>query len=140
MRPLTDSVPKPLLCVRGQPLIERHVVALVQSGMSRIVITWPGSVAQIRDFLGDGSRYGAAIHYSDEAPHALETAGGIFNALSLLTPRPFAVVNGDIFTDFPFGELRLQTAVTRTWCWYPTRRSTRQAISAWLQAWRSPRL
>lgn len=105
MRPLTDVVPKPLLRVRGQPLIERHVLALAQAGIERIVINlaWLGS--QIRDYLGDGSRYGAAITYSEEQPRALETAGGIFRALPYLLPGPFAVVNGDILTDFPFREL-----------------------------------
>jgi len=76
LRPLTDTTPKPLLRVRGQPLIERHVLALARAGISRIVINlaWLGS--QIRDYLGDGARYGAAIIYSEEAPQALETGGG----------------------------------------------------------------
>ena len=79
MRPLTDATPKPLLRVRGQPLIERHVIGLARSGIERIVINlaWLGS--QIREYLGDGTRYGAAITYSEESPRALETdeiAGG----------------------------------------------------------------
>jgi MurNAc alpha-1-phosphate uridylyltransferase len=107
MRPLTDLTPKPLLRVHGQPLIERHLLRLVNSGLDRIVINlaWLGS--QIRDYLGDGARYGAAITYSEEAPRALETAGGIFRALNFLSPGPFAVVNGDIYTDFPFETLTL---------------------------------
>jgi N-acetyl-alpha-D-muramate 1-phosphate uridylyltransferase len=107
LRPLTDTVPKPLLRVRGQPLIERHVMGLVRAGVERIVINlaWLGS--QISDYLGDGSRYGAAIVYSEEQPRALETAGGIFRALPHLSPGPFAVVNGDVYTDFPFETLRL---------------------------------
>jgi MurNAc alpha-1-phosphate uridylyltransferase len=111
LRPLTDTTPKPLLCVRGQPLIERHVLALARAGISRIVINlaWLGS--QIRDYLGDGARYGAAIAYSEEAPQALETGGGIFRALPHLEPGPFAVVNGDIFTDFPFETLALDSAL-----------------------------
>lgn len=106
MRPLTDRTPKPLLRVRGQPLIERHVIGLVAAGLPRIVINlaWLGS--QIRDYLGDGTRYGAAIAYSEEAT-ALETAGGIFRALPQLSPGPFAVVNGDIYTDFPYATLAL---------------------------------
>jgi MurNAc alpha-1-phosphate uridylyltransferase len=107
MRPLTDRTPKPLLTVRGETLIERHVNALVKSGFTELVINlaWLGS--QIRGHLGDGSRYGANIRYSDEGPSALETAGGIFNALPLLPAGPFAVVNGDIYTDFPFATLKL---------------------------------
>jgi N-acetyl-alpha-D-muramate 1-phosphate uridylyltransferase len=107
MRPLTDSTPKPLLRVHGQPLIERHVIRLVSSGLDRIVINlaWLGS--QIRDYLGDGTRYGAVITYSEEAPRALETAGGIFRALTHLTPGVFAVINGDVYSDFPFETLVL---------------------------------
>jgi len=76
---------------------------LAQSGIERVVINlaWLGSM--IRDFLGDGSRYGISILYSEESPHALETAGGIFRALPMLGLEPFLVVNGDIFTDYPFG-------------------------------------
>ena len=107
LRPMTDTTPKPLLRVRGQPLIERHVMRLARAGVERIVINlaWLGS--QIREYLGDGSRYGVAIIYSEEQPRALETAGGIVRALPHLGPAPFAVVNGDIYTDFPFGDLRV---------------------------------
>jgi MurNAc alpha-1-phosphate uridylyltransferase len=104
---MTDTTPKPLLQVRGQPLIERHVLGLARAGVERIVINlaWLGS--QIREYLGDGARYGVAIVYSEEQPRALETAGGIFRALPHLGPAPFAVVNGDILTSFPFETLRL---------------------------------
>jgi N-acetyl-alpha-D-muramate 1-phosphate uridylyltransferase len=107
LRPMTDTIPKPLLRVRGQPLIERHVIGLARAGIERIVINlaWLGS--QIREYLGDGARYGVTIGYSEEQPRALETAGGIFRALPQLSPGPFAVVNGDIYTDFPFETLRL---------------------------------
>jgi len=107
LRPMTDTTPKPLLPVRGQPLIERHVVGLARAGISRIVINlaWLGS--QIRDYLGDGSRYGVTIIYSEEQPRALETGGGITRALPQLSPGPFAVVNGDIYTDFPFETLNV---------------------------------
>jgi MurNAc alpha-1-phosphate uridylyltransferase len=107
LRPLTDSTPKPLLRVHGQPLIERHVVGLARAGISRLVINLHWLGAQIRDYLGDGARYGVTIVYSDEQPRALETAGGIIHALEHLEPAPFAVVNGDVFTDFPFETLTL---------------------------------
>jgi MurNAc alpha-1-phosphate uridylyltransferase len=114
MRPLTDRTPKPLLKVRGQPLIERHVLRLVAAGLGRIVINLAWLGGQIRDHLGDGTRYGASITYSEESPHALEPGGGIFRALPLLSPvgrppEPFAVVNGDIYTDFDFGCLSLRS-------------------------------
>jgi MurNAc alpha-1-phosphate uridylyltransferase len=107
MRPLTDAVPKPLLRIRGKPLIERHVESLAQAGIGRIVINLAWLGWMIRDHLGDGSRHGVSIRYSEESPHALETAGGIFRALPLLGPSPFLVVNGDIFTDYDFGRITL---------------------------------
>ena len=110
MRPLTDTTPKPLLRVHGKPLIERHVERLAQAGVERIVINlaWLGSM--IREYLGAGSRYGVCIAYSEESPHALESAGGIFRALPALGPEPFVVVNGDVFTDYPFERLMLADA------------------------------
>jgi len=107
MRPLTDNTPKPLLRVHGRPLIERHVIGLVRAGLDRIVVNLAWLGPQISGYLGDGARYGAVITYSEERPHALETAGGIVRALPQLLPGPFAVVNGDIYTDFPFEQLAL---------------------------------
>jgi MurNAc alpha-1-phosphate uridylyltransferase len=107
MRPLTDTLPKALLCIHGTPLIERHVERLARAGIARIVINlaWLGSM--IRDHLGDGSRYGVPIEYSNESPRALETAGGIFRALPFLSPGPFVVVNGGVFTEYGFDGLML---------------------------------
>jgi MurNAc alpha-1-phosphate uridylyltransferase len=110
MRPLTDSTPKPLLRIGGETLIERHVSALARAGIDRIVINLAWLGAQIRDHLRDGARYGATITYSEEQPQALETGGGIVRALAHLSPGPFAVVNGDIYTDFPFATLALTAA------------------------------
>ncbi len=110
MRPLTDTLPKPLLRVHGKPLIEYHVERLARAGFERIVINlaWLGYL--IRDYLGDGSRFGVSIRYSEEAPRALEPAGGIFRALPLLGEAPFVVVNGDIFTEYAFERLHLPEA------------------------------
>ena len=107
MRPLTDRTPKPLLRVRGKPLIEHHVERLAQAGITRIVVNlaWLGSM--IRDYLGDGSRYGVGITYSEEHPCALEPGGGIFRALPYLRPGAFLVVNSDVYTDFPFARAAL---------------------------------
>jgi MurNAc alpha-1-phosphate uridylyltransferase len=101
MRPLTDRVPKALLEVRGKSLIEYHLERLARAGISHVVVNlaWLGSM--IRERLGDGGRYGVRIAYSEESPHALETAGGIFRALPLLGPQPFLVLNGDVFTNYP---------------------------------------
>jgi N-acetyl-alpha-D-muramate 1-phosphate uridylyltransferase len=101
MRPLTDRVPKPLLEVRGKALIEYHLERLARAGISKVVVNLAWLGAMIRDRLGDGSRYGVRIAYSEESPHALDTAGGIFRALPLLGQEPFLVLNGDVFTDYP---------------------------------------
>ena len=101
MRPLTDHTPKPLLQAGGLPLIEHLIVALVEAGITELVINHAHLGEQVEATLGDGSRWGASIRYSPEG-EALETAGGIHRALPLLGGDPFLVVNGDIATDFPF--------------------------------------
>jgi MurNAc alpha-1-phosphate uridylyltransferase len=104
MRPLTDRLPKPLLEVGGRPLIEWHLLALARAGITDIVVnlSWQGD--RIPAALGDGSRFGVALRYSDEGPVALETGGGIFRALPLLGTGPFLVVNGDVWTDYDFAQ------------------------------------
>ena len=104
MRPLTDKCPKPLLTVKGRPLIEYHVRALVSAGIVDIVINHAYLGEQIVAYLGDGERYGANIEYSAEV-EALETAGGIIQALPKLGSGPFAIVNGDVWSDYSFSQL-----------------------------------
>ncbi len=105
MRPLTDKTPKPLLKVAGQCLIEYHIKHLVAAGFTEIVINHAYLGEQIERTLGDGQRYGAELHYSAEGV-ALETGGGIFKALPLLGKAPFLVINGDVWCDYPFNNLR----------------------------------
>lgn len=109
MRPLTDNLPKPLLKVAGKMLIEYHLEKLKAAQVSDVVINhaWLGS--KIEKALGDGSRYGVNISYSAES-EALETAGGIINALPLLcdvkkNAEPFIVINGDIYCDYDISDL-----------------------------------
>jgi len=106
MRPLTLSRPKPLLEVGGAPLIVHHLHALAADGFEEVVVNLSWLGGQIREALGDGSRHGVRLHYSDEGPEPLETGGGIFRALPLLGAGPFLVLNGDIWSDFPFARLR----------------------------------
>lgn len=101
MRPLSDSVPKCLLEVRGKSLIARLLEALARSGVRDIVINHAHLGHMIETALGDGQRFGVAIRYSPEA-EALETAGGIAKALPLLGEAPFLAVNSDVFCDFDF--------------------------------------
>jgi MurNAc alpha-1-phosphate uridylyltransferase len=104
MRPLTDETPKPLLSVAGKSLIEHQIEKLVAAGFADLVInvSWLGD--QIIERLGQGERWGCQIRYSPE-PEALETAGGIIQALPLLGAEPFALVNGDIWSDYPLEKL-----------------------------------
>lgn len=104
MRPLSDAVPKCLLEVRGKPLIARLIEALARSGVREIVINHAHLGHLIEAVLGDGHHFGVTIRYSPEA-EALETAGGIAQALPLLGPSPFIAVNSDIFCDFDFAGL-----------------------------------
>ena len=107
MRPLTDHVPKPLLIVGGKPLIVWHLERLANAGFKEIVINHAHLGAQIEAMLGNGAQWGVSIQYSPEKV-ALETAGGIANALHLLGSEPFLVVNGDIYTEFYFTDIALQ--------------------------------
>jgi len=104
MRPLTDHTPKPLLQAGGKPLIVWHIERLARAGITGIIINHAHLGEQIEAALGDGSRFGAHITYSPEGK-ALETAGGIANALPLLGDAPFAVINGDIWCDYDFAQL-----------------------------------
>jgi N-acetyl-alpha-D-muramate 1-phosphate uridylyltransferase len=104
MRPLTDHTPKPLLKVGGKPLIVWHIERLAQAGIREIVINHAHLGAQIEQSLGNGAQWDVSIEYSPEV-NALETAGGIANALPLLGDAPFCVVNGDVFTDYDFERL-----------------------------------
>jgi MurNAc alpha-1-phosphate uridylyltransferase len=107
MRPLTDHTPKPLLPVGGKPLIVWHIERLARAGFRELVINHAHLGRQIESALGDGSRFGVSITYSDEG-EALETAGGIAKALPVLGEEPFLVVNGDVYTDYDFGRLAAQ--------------------------------
>ncbi len=105
MRPLTDTTPKPLLEVAGKPLIVWHLEALARAGIEEIVINHAWLGEQMESVLGDGGAYGVSIRYSPEKPEALETAGGIIQALPLLGEDPFLVMNADIWCDYPFTHL-----------------------------------
>lgn len=100
MRPLTDTCPKPLLCVAGKPLIVWHLERLAKAGFREVVINHAHLGEQIEALLGGGEAWGLSIAYSAEPPGALETAGGIAQALPLLGEEPFLVINGDIFCDW----------------------------------------
>lgn len=125
MRPLTDEWPKPLLPAGGRPLIAWHLLRLAKAGIRDIVVNHAWLGHKLEAALGDGAALGVNIRYSPEAD-ALETAGGIAQAMPLLVPQPqlaqepFLVINGDVFCDFDFGRARtiaLQMKLAKLACW-----------------------
>lgn len=106
MRPLTDELPKPLLKAGPHCLIEYHLYQLADAGFHEVVINvaWLGE--KIIEHIGNGEKYALQIRYSNEGDQALETAGGIVKALPLLGEQAFLVINGDIWTDYPYAKLK----------------------------------
>ena len=105
MRPLTDRCPKPLLSVGGRPLLDWHLARLEAAGFDRVVVNTAWLSEVIRDHLAELPSTRLDVQIADEGDQALETAGGIVNALPLLGPEPFVVINGDIWCDFDLAML-----------------------------------
>ena len=105
LRPHTDITPKPLIQVGKHRLIEYHLINLAKAGLKDVVINISWLADQIREILGDGSNYSLNITYTDEGAEALETAGGIINAMPHLGDEPFIVINGDIWCDYDLTRL-----------------------------------
>lgn len=107
LRPITDKIPKALLAIAGESLLERHLHMLVAGGINSVVINlgWLGE--QIVECIGDGHRYGLQVTYSPEFGGVLETAGGIQRALPMLGCEPFWVINADVFTDLQLPDMAL---------------------------------
>lgn len=101
LRPLTETIPKALVEVRGRSLLERHLDSLRAARIETVVINlgWLGE--RIAERIGSGHDYGLNVVYSQEGDNILETGGGIHRALPILGREPFLVVNADIFTDMP---------------------------------------
>jgi MurNAc alpha-1-phosphate uridylyltransferase len=102
LRPLTDTIPKPLIEIQGKPLIVYHLEKLAAAGFKDVVINIAHLGEKIQTTLGNGQAFDLNIIYSPEGGTGLETGGGIFNALPLLGNEPFITINADIFTDFDF--------------------------------------
>ncbi|MCB1866060.1 MAG: nucleotidyltransferase family protein [Chromatiales bacterium] len=105
LRPLTDRIPKPLVEVHGQTLIERVLCQLARASVYELVVNTAWLGEQLHARIGDGAQYGVRVDWSDEPPGALETGGGIRRALPLLGDEPFIVVNADVYSDFDFATL-----------------------------------
>jgi MurNAc alpha-1-phosphate uridylyltransferase len=108
MRPLTDHLPKPLLCAGGKSLIEYHLENLQRAGIREVIINLAYLGEKIRTKLGDGKQFGLQIIYSTES-EPLETGGAILHALDLLGTEPFLLVNGDVWCDLDFAQFTAQT-------------------------------
>ena len=106
LRPLTDHCPKPLLNVGGMPLIQHSIMRLRAQGFHDLVINHAWLGARLVQYLNDGSRWGVRIRWSDESDGVLGTAGGIRQALPLLGDAPFLLVNGDLWTNYPYATLK----------------------------------
>jgi MurNAc alpha-1-phosphate uridylyltransferase len=140
MRPLTDDCPKPLLKVRGRPLIVHHIVNLVRAGITELVINHSHLGHMIEDALGDGGQFGAQISYSHE-PVPLETAGGIAQARHLLGEEPFLAISGDIYCPyFDFEQVKDVLHDQDMWG-NPYPREQRDAAWIWLtrNPWHNPK-
>ena len=106
MRPLTDRLPKPLLKVGQSTLIEHHLEVLSACGIGEVVINLGHLGHLIREYLGDGTRYGVKISYTVEDPeHLLDSGGGVKHALQRLGDQPFLLLSADVWTDFPLRDL-----------------------------------
>lgn len=107
LRPITDEIPKALVEVKGESLLERHLKAMAEAGVTTVVINlgWLGE--QIVERIGSGSKFGLQVIYSPEYDNVLDTGGGIHHALPLLGKDPFWVVNADTYTDFQLQDLVL---------------------------------
>lgn len=122
LRPITANLPKVLVEVAGEALIERHLRMLAASGVDTVVINlgWLGE--QIVERLGGGDRYGLRIIYSPEYDSILETAGGIQRALPMLGEDPFWVVNGDVYTDIRLDDIDVDASLQGQLVLVPTPR------------------
>ncbi len=111
MRPLTDTVPKPLLAVHGKPLIVWQLERLAAAEVRYVVINTSHLAEQFPAMLGDGSRWGLRIRYSFEGPKPLETGGGIRRALPLMGgDEAFIAFSGDLYSDYDFAQLPREPA------------------------------
>lgn len=135
MRPLTDTCPKPLLQVRGRPLIVWHILNLVRADITEIVINHAHLGHMIEEALGDGSQFGARIVYSPEGT-ALETAGGIAKARHLLGDEPFVAVAADIYCPH-FDYAQAKEALVDNDVWGNPHASDRRDV-AWLYLVKNP--
>lgn len=105
LRPITDTIPKPLVEVAGKPLVVHQLEALARAGHRDVAINAAHLADRLVDTLGDGRAFGLRLHWSIE-PEALETAGGIATAFPLLAAGPVLIVSGDLWTDFDYATLK----------------------------------
>lgn len=103
--PLTETVPKPMLPVRGKPVLEHNIELLKRHGVDEICINLHHKPEVIRDYFGNGEKWGVRIHYSFE-PELLGTAGAVKGFETILGKSPFFVIYGDNFTDYDLSKMQ----------------------------------
>jgi MurNAc alpha-1-phosphate uridylyltransferase len=113
MGALTATRPKPLLEINGESLLDRVLRRLASAGVREAVVNLSYRGDQIREAVGDGSRHGLRVAFSQEPEPPLETAGGILKALPLLGGEPFLLVNADVVSDFELAKLQLREGLGR---------------------------
>ena len=105
LKPLTDTMPKALVRVGGEPLIKRVILNLAAAGVDRIVVNVHHFAEQIIDYLKDNDNFGLDIRISDETAGLLETGGGIKKAAPLFDPTaPILIHNVDILSNVDLRE------------------------------------
>lgn len=104
LRPLTDTCPKPLIRVGGQPLLYWHLIKLKAAGITEVIVNSAHLSKMIVDYLEDGSKFSMHIEHSVEREGGLETAGGIIKALPFFEDEPFLVLNGDTYIDGDYAQ------------------------------------
>lgn len=104
LRPLTDTMPKPMIPISSEPLIVHQLRWLRRAGIKEVVVNLHHLGEQIEAYVGSGRDLGVTVQYSHER-ELLDTGGGIANARSLLGDAPFLILNGDIWTNYSFRQL-----------------------------------
>jgi len=106
MMPLTKDIPKAMLKIGNVTLIEDKILRLSEAGVQEIIINIGYLGSYIKDYVGDGSKYGVKIIFSDEGNMPIGTANGIRKTIDVFQNQPFIVVNADIWTNYLFIDLK----------------------------------
>jgi len=105
LKPLTDKVPKPMLPLKGRPLLEHQISLLKRYGITEILVCGHYLFEKIKGHFGDGNRFGVQITYVDDGPAPLGSGGALKNAGKFIKSGDFLVFNGDVATNMNVSKL-----------------------------------